>query len=231
MKSTVLALALAAIAAPSLAFEVTGGSVTLEYSTFADSALTDVNKTGISGSMEMGFSRSFAMQTDLSFVSFGTSGLDATNSTIHGIYHLNETTSLGAFIASEKIEDGSGTSYGLEVGHQSGALGYEAFLSRLDGGDTGTGYGVRGNYAMSDRLGLGLRLEGLNTGEFDVTRLSATGEFGLAGGAAVTAELGTVNLDDAGSEAFVALGFRYDFGAKRGATFSKRGLTDILPGF
>lgn len=231
MKTVVLPLALLVAASPAMALELVGGSVSLGYSGLADTMLDEINKTTLSGSVEIGFSQAVSVQGDLSTMNFGLSDMDATHIGLHGIYHLNEATSLGGFIGEDRLESADLSILGIEVGHQAGQMRMEGYLSRADSSaQDGMIFGLHAGYRLSDASEIGLRYDEINVDGFGASRVSAVGEFGLANGLAITGELGSADLDGLGSETFVGLGVKVDFGAERGATFSQRSVLDLLPG-
>jgi hypothetical protein len=231
MKLQALTVAFLLAASSAQAFEVTGGSIALGYSGFTDNLLSDVDKTTLGGQIEVGFSRDFSMQADLGFMNYGFSDFDAHNFGLHGIYHLSDTTSLGGFVGRDTIESEDLSIYGVEVGHQAGPLGLEAYLSIADAGvEDGTVYGLRAAYGITDSTEIGLRYDHINIDGLGASRLSVAGEFALSSGFAVTGEIGSADIDDSGSEGFFAIGAKFNFGANRGATFNQRSVLDLLPG-
>ncbi|MFT7058396.1 MAG: hypothetical protein ACJASV_000896 [Pseudorhodobacter sp.] len=235
MKVFVLLAAAAATFSPLIAHaEITGGQLTLSHSAFTDD--TDLSKTSLEGSMEFGFNRDVSIQGDLSFSQFNTSDLDITNIAAHGIYHLNETTSLGLFLARDEVSDGSADFVGLEAGHEAGALDLEGYLAIGDNeGTDGTIIGISGRHAMSDTVGFGASLD---HGNFDnvleVTRYSIDADYSFTPTTSLSAELGYTNFSvstlGSATEPYVKLGATIKFGAKRGSTFGKRSITNLLPG-
>lgn len=240
-KSIALALTGLFCATAAHAFEVTGGSVSLGYSGLTDGDLNDFNKTTLGGSLEFGVSQAFSLQGDLSLSKFGmtedaaavlgVSKIDSRSLGMHAIYHASENTSVGAFLGTDRIESTDLNFIGVEAGHQMGQFGLEGYLSRgkLEG-ITGTVLGLEGNYAVGEYTTLGLRYDNIDIEGFDSSRLSLTGEIGATPGFAVTGEIGNADLEDIGSELFMGIGVRVNFGAKRGATFRDRSVANLLPG-
>ncbi|MDO8882552.1 MAG: hypothetical protein U0934_12820 [Pseudotabrizicola sp.] len=233
MKHT-LSLALAGLFCASAvqAFEVTGGSLSLGYSSFIGSSpATDVNKLSLGSSMEFGLSQQFSVQGDFALTKFNATNLDNTNFGLHAIFHVNESTSVGAFIGRDRIEHENLNYFGVEVGHQAGAFGTEAFLTiAKDGGSNGTVIGVKGEYSLTDSAMLGARFDLLNVDGADAAKFAIIGEVAALPGLNLTGELGQARIDGIGSEAYVGVGVKVNFGAKRGATFDRRSIIDLLPG-
>jgi hypothetical protein len=231
MKRVTLSLALLVAATPALALEVVGGSVSLGYSGFTDDLLDDINKTTLSGSLEVGISRAFSVQGDLAIINYGLTDLDANNIGLHGIYHLSETTSIGGYIGQDSVESADLSILGIEAGHQAGPMMLEGYLSRAESsGEDGTIFGLRAAYGLSEDSEIGLRYDDINVDGIGASRISAVGEFGMANGFAITGELGSADIEGIGSETFFGIGVKVDFGAKRGATFSQRSVVDLFPG-
>lgn len=224
------ALAAALISHPVLAGEVTGGSIGIDYSAFTEDSYGTIDKTSLSGSLEYGFDRNVAVQGDLALTKFGLSEFDANNVTLHGIYHIDEATSLGAFIGRDTVESEGLTFYGLEAGHEVGQFAGETYIAYgEESGVDGTIFGLSGLYKANDALGLGMSYDRLDIEDADAHRVALEAEYRMQS-VVLTAQLGQAEIEDTGSETFFGIGARMTFGAERGATFGKRGLIELLPG-
>ena len=216
------------------AMELTGGSLAFGYSAFNDE--TDLNRTAIKGQAEVGFNRNLAAQLDLGSYNFGLVDETGTNFTLHGIYHLNAETSFGVFYARDDIFNGSADQIGIEAGFDvSEAFAAEVYASTGDNaGADGTMFGFDLGYDISDRVKLNAGLDHANYDlGTDLTRFSIGAEYNTGEYGNFYAEVGSLDISAFGlngSETYVGLGFRLDFGAERGATFGQRGLLDMLPG-
>ena len=230
-KSIALAFA-SLLCAPALhAFEVTGGSVSLGYSSLTDSDLNDINKTSLGGSLEFGIAREFSVQADLSLAKFGLTDIDSRSLGLHAIYHASENTSLGGFLGRDRIEDVNLDFIGVEAGHQMGRFGVEGYLGHAEAeGIDGTVLGLQGDYTLGEYSSVGMRYDNINVEGYDASRVSLTGEFGASPGFAITGEIGNADIESVGSEMFAGVGVRINFGAKRGATFRDRSVANLLPG-
>ncbi|MFT4150169.1 MAG: hypothetical protein QM656_08230 [Paracoccaceae bacterium] len=227
-----LALAAAGmlLAPAAQAVEVTGGSVALEYSGLIDSDTNDVNKATAKGSIEFGFDRAFSVQGDMAFTKFGLIDDSGNSLGLHAIWHLSDATSAGLYVGREEI-DGHSNFYGLEMGHGFDRFAGEGYLGRVeDGDDHGTAFGLRGDYSISDMMKVGMRFDTLNIEGTDLSRLSLTGEMALADNFTLTGEVGSADYDSGGSQTFVGVGVKMNFGATRGATFQQRGILEMAPG-
>lgn len=233
MKQT-LSLALAGLlcASAAQAFEVTGGSLSLGYSSFVGSSnATDVNKLSFGSAMEFAITPEIAVQGEFSHSKFDASGLDTSNVGLHGIYHLNHTTSLGAFIGRDRIDRRNLNYYGVEVAHQLGAFDTEAFVTiAKDGGRDGTVFGIKGDYALTDTATIGARFDHLNVKGADASKFALTGEVAALPGLNLTGEVGRGKIKGFGSDPYVGLGVKVNFGDKQGTTFGSRSVLNLLPG-
>ena len=227
-----LALAGTLCASAVQAFEVTGGSISLGYSSFVGGdGASEVNKVSLGSSLELGFSQHFSMQGDFALSKLGATELDFANFGLHGIGHLNENTSLGAFIGQDRLEGESLNYFGFEVGHQAGAFGTEAYVTFAEeSGVSGTVVGIKGEYSVSDTAMIGARFDNLNVEGFDASRFALTGEVVAMPGLSLTSEVGQARIRSLGSESYFGVGVNVNFGAKRGATFDQRSIVDLLPG-
>lgn len=215
--------------------EVTGGSLALSHSAYTDD--TSVANTALEGSVEYGFSRNFSLQGDLGYNSFHDSDTHLTNATVHGIFHINPSTSLGGFVGVDSSNSNSSTVYGLEFGHAvSGQTGVEGYVAQNeDNGADLTQIGLSGRYEMTPQVGFGASLDYGNFDiKADVTRFAISADYAVADNLRLSAELGEVDAKAfgfGGSEAYVKLGAKITFGANRGTTFGTRSLSRLLPGY
>ena len=217
-----LTAALAFGATTAQAVEVTGGSVGLSYSAFADE--TDLNQWGLEGSMELGFNRNLSLQIDAAYRDFDFTNIDSTLLGLHGIYHMNEATSLGVFYTLEDIEGEEADIFGLEAGYEVQQWQFEGYIANVDTdlGDATLG-GIKARYEMQEGFGL--------TG--DLSRFAIRLDRDVSVNTNLFLEVGSAKAEAGGvkiSEPFVGLGGEIAFGADRGTTFEQRGLTRLIPG-
>lgn len=228
-----VAAALLMVAAPAAA-QVTGGSLDIEYDFPTGGG--DLGGTTYSGAIEYSITRDFSISFDAAGYRLDNISNDATNLTLHGIYHLDDMTSFGAFIGSDALSDSDRQSlYGIEAGTEFGTAEVEAYVAAFDGADEdATLFGADGKYAFGNGFSA-IASYGLASGDSaDLSRLALGAEYEVSGGPEFYAEIGTVNADGFGvdaEETFIGLGARVAFGAERGTTFGQRSLFEILPGF
>lgn len=219
-------------AAPALSQQVTGGSLSLSHSAFVDE--TRVAKTALAGSVELGFSRSFSVQADLGFTDLNAVSETATTFTLHGVYHLSDTTSAGLFLGVDSVAGESEEFVGLEFGHQVGRSGFEAYVARAEeDGISGTMIGLSTRYEMGNSGGIGVSLDRAAVEGIRATRYSLNGDLTVADGMKLFGEVGALHGSVGGasdSEGYVKLGAKFTFGAKRGTTFGQRSILNVIPG-
>ncbi len=218
----------------SQAAELTGGSIDLGYSAFTDDS--DFSRVALRGQAEIGFSRSIAMQVDLGAYDFDTFNDTGYNFALHGIYHVNDAVSLGGFYSRDDIADGDGDIFGLEAGFDlSTNVAAEAYASTGDseGVDLDL-FGFDIAYGVTDAFEVNAGIDYAEVeGGADLTRYSLGVEFQTETAGNYYAELGSLDASFgglSGSEAYIGVGVRIDFGAERGATFGQRSFLDIIPG-
>ncbi|SDW20266.1 porin [Litoreibacter albidus] len=236
MKSSIHALAALALCAtiqPAAAFELTGGSVDLGYSAFADD--TDFSKLSLQGSVEAAFTRNFGAQLDLSYHDFNFVNDSGSNMTLHALYHVNEVASLGLFYGRDSDGSTDIDFYGIEGGYEFNNFDAEMYLATgEEAGISGNMFGLEGRYAINEKTGLGGSIDRVNfDGGVDATRIGVKVDHDLTETFNLNAEVGTARLSVpglSGTETFVGIGAQFKFGAERGTTFGKRGLLDLIPG-
>ncbi len=213
--------------------EVTGGEVTLSYSAFTDEG--DFNRTSLQGAIEYGFGNNFAVQADLGLHNFGASNEDSSTLTLHGIYHLDESTSLGAFVSRDRAAGENLTIYGVEAGRDFGRIDVEGYIAGFEeSGIDATLIGGKGRYAYTEQVGFGVGFDyGRIDSNVDLTRFGINADYQFANGPTVAGEIGQLDANAfglGGSEAYAKVSIGFEFGAKRGASFDNRSLTRLLPG-
>jgi hypothetical protein len=125
----VFAAILAPVFISPAAAEVTGGQVALSYSAFTNKG--SVNHTSLEGGANYSFGQNFSIQGDLGFHGFGTTNEDGSTVTLHGIYNLNDTTSLGAYVGHEPFSGGNINVYGIEAGKDLGRIDIEGYIGGM----------------------------------------------------------------------------------------------------
>ena len=227
-----LSAALAFGATTAQAVEVTGGSVGLSYSAFADD--TDFSRLGLDGSVELGFNRNLSLQFDAGYSDFDFVDEDSHLLGLHGIYHWDEATSFGAFYTREEALGGDADILGLEAGYEMLDWDFEGYLAHVDtdAGD-GTLGGIKARYALAEGFGISGSYDRLGSDGDDLSRFAMRLDREVSPTTNLFLEVGSAKVDVGGiseSEPFVGLGGEINFGADRGTTFDQRGLARLIPG-
>jgi hypothetical protein len=189
----------------------------------------------MAGSLEVGFTRAFALQFDAAYYSFNDVNESGRNVTMHAVFHTGSAASLGAFVGNDGFAGDNNTFYGVEGGMEFTGLNAEAYLSSVeDGGISGTLFGFNLHHDFGNEFGIRGRLDRASfDNDIDLTRLSVGLEYDVSPTAQLYGEIGTIDADFgglSGSESFIGIGAKINFGAQRGTTFKRRGLLEIIPG-
>lgn len=234
MKKTLL-MALCAVGTAHVAnaVEFNGGNAEIAYSAFTDDS--GLSRTAAFGSAEIGFSRMFALQGDLGVYRFNELGENGQNAALHAVFHINNAASLGLFVARDDLWDGNATYFGAEAGFEFSGIDTEVYLASADDDDvSGNMFGLDMSYGFQNNLGVRGRLDRIDfDNDVDLTRFSVGLEYHPNPSSTIYGEIGSLNADGyglSGSETFIGVGARINFGSDRGATFNSRGLLTLLPG-
>ncbi len=234
MKTTILVtLAAMGLAQSASAVEVIGGTAEIGYSTFtSDSSLS---RTIAAGGIEVGFSRAFSMQLDLAMYGLNTISRTGRNVTLHSNFHINDSGSVGLFLGSEDISGPNASYYGIEGGFELPEADIEMYLSREDDGASDVNqFGISVSHDFGNDLGISGKYDRASfNGGADLTRFSVGMDYNLSPTSKLYGEVGTLSASAvglSGSETFIGIGARINFGGGRGVTFNRRGLLDIIPG-
>ena len=219
-------LAVAASTAQAQSFGFTGGEISAEALAYSDGG--DIGSTAYSGALEFGITRQFSVAVDLGFYGLQTLDLQADTATVHGIYQFSDTVSLGVFYGQDRQDDNEATVIGLEGGTEFAGVAVEGYFAQLDGtGDNATLIGVSGEYGFSDSITALGSFHIADLGDASSNRLAVGGQYTIASGPDLWAEIGTLKVDDgatASNDTFISIGARIEFGAERGTTFGRRSL-------
>jgi hypothetical protein len=229
----VAVLAAAATTAQAQSFGFTGGEISAEALAYSDGG--DIGSTAYSGALEFGITRNISVAVDLGFYGLQTLDLQADTATIHGIYQLSDTVSLGAFYGQDRLDGSEATVIGLEGGTEFAGVAVEGYFAQLDGaGDDATLLGVSGEYGFSDSITALGSFNIADLGDASSNRLAVGGQYTIASGPDLWAEIGTMKIDDGATvsdDMFISIGARIEFGADRGTTFGRRSLFETGTGF
>jgi len=227
-------IALGIVSTPAMAVEISGGDINLKYSELdAEIFGEKLNSFSVDGAVELGFSPNFAAQLDLGYYNFGAIDDNGTTVALHGIYHLNDETSLGAFYGQDEL-DGDSDFYGIEAVYETGKFEVEGYIGSTDneGEDAGI-LGLYGAYGLTERLDVtgGYQIADLDDGSLD--RIEVGLKFKPVDEAVLSVSFGSAEVEafgESGSESFFSIGVEFPLGANKGATFGRRGILQLLPG-
>lgn len=226
-------LAAAAGSAQAQGFGFSGGEISAEAVAFGDDGA--VSSTVYSGALEFSINRGFSVALDLGFYGLETLELNAETATLHAIYQLNDAVSLGAFYGRDQLDGSNATVTGIEGGTEFSGVAVEGYVAKVSGdGDDAMLLGFSGEYGFSESISALGSFSTVSLGDINTTRLAVGGQYAIAGGPELWAEIGTFNADDGTSGAedtFLSVGARIEFGAARGTTFGRRSLFESTSGF
>lgn len=216
----------------------TGGQLGIEYNAPVDGG--DMGGTTYSLGGEYAISRTFAMALDATSYRLDNVETSVSNFTLHGIYHLNEKMSLGAFVGLDRLTDSRNTLYGVEFGTEvqgglfnTGPRDISGYIGFADGESSDSMFaGVGGNQRITDSIDLVADINWAQIDDESTWKGTATAEYHMANGPDFYGNLGVVETsDDPDMQIFVGIGARISFGAARGTTFDQRSLLESLPSF
>lgn len=230
----IAAALLAVVGSGAMAQGITGGSIGVEVTQPTD--FDEFVGTNYFGAIEYGINRQFAVSADVSSYRFDSLDQDATSATLHGVYHLSDTASLGLFYGQDKLEDDSSINiYGVEGGTEFMGGQVEGYVGMADNESDTMIYGVDGNYAFTESISLKGGAAFSDSGDDgSASTISVGAEYTITGGPSLYAEVGNVNVERGvidESETFVGIGARINFGTARGTTFGQRSIFEALPKF
>lgn len=233
MKHMIAALlSVQALASTAQAIEITGGTADLSWSAFTQD--TGISRTTLRGSLETGFSPGLGTQLDLSLYDFNARDLSAYNATLHGLYHATSTTTLGAFLGNEELENSTLDFYGLEVRHGFSSLTAEAYAAYgEEDGESASLFGLALHKDAGSNVRFGAEADFLDLDSAQVARLALNIGYKLNERASFYGEAGLLDYEAgplSDSRAFVGAGLKVGFGPSGGTTFGWRGMLAKVPG-
>lgn len=229
------------VAQSGYAFEFAGADFAGGYSAFFDQVNGEtLSRTSGEASLELTLGNRFGAQLDIGVQKFEQISDDiednSISSTIHGLYYLNDATTLGAFYGKETLEKAE--YLGVEAVYYGDRFDAEAYfglgaVQDFDGSleilglrgayGLGNSFDLIGSYSLAafdDVVDLSLYEIGLEYKYSDHIRVSAS-----YGRSNIAIENTETNVDD-----YFALEAEYSLGSARGATFGERGVLNLIPG-
>ncbi|TQS72735.1 porin [Rhodobacteraceae bacterium] len=234
MNKLLLATALAGgMPLAAMAADVNGASVGVSHYNYLGGE--DGNRTSIGGQLELGFTPQFAMQGDMMLNHFGDGAdLDGYSTGLHAIWNATPYSKFGLFAGFEDLDEGDVDLLGLEYGAQLNGVDFEAAYTRANGDSNINDsdiYNLSLKTPLTPQLDVGGRFDfaDIDNGN-NVRRFGVTGDYKLAGGYVLNGELGFVDPNHDDAESYIGLGIKAEFGGGD-ASFSRRGLAELIPGF
>lgn len=232
-KKAAIAAVISTVASPMFAQGFSGGDLSIEVT--APTENTSFSSTSYHAGLEYNINKNFAVAVTASRYGFGNSSAHANSATLHGIYHMNETTSYGFFAGRDSLNSIDVNHYGFELGTDLGRGNLGAYLGQaVSSGETVNILGVDGSYGFSNQFSLNGDLDQATNGSDSYSKASVGVSYEMNNGPEFFGDFGTVLVKSGGSSAdanFITLGARIDFGASRGTTFGARGSFEAFPSF
>jgi len=229
-KAVLSAACLAAMASPALAQGFTGGDLRIDAYSYSEG--DDFGAVNYSGGLEYALNRQFSVALEASSYDFGILSSSVTNITMHGIYRLNDGTSVGLFLGNESADgDDDLMLYGLEADYGSGPIELEGYFAIYDDDGSSNVLGANGSYRFTNNIAAIANIGIADVDGVSMNRISAGAEYSFDAGPSVYAEVGSLSIGDT-DDTFIGLGASIEFGANGGTTFDRRGIfASVIPGF
>lgn len=232
-KKAALTAVISTAASPLFAQGFSGGDLSMEFTTPTEN--TSTSGSTYSGGLEYSINRSIAVAVTASRYSFGNSSAHANNATLHGVYHMNEDTSVGFFAGRDSVNSTDVDHYGFEVGTDLGSGNIGGYFGQaLSSSDTINLLGADGSYDFTNQISLNGTLDHATDGSESYSKATVGVGYQMTNGPELFGNFGTVLVKSGSSTAdanFLTLGARIDFGASRGTTFGSRGIFEAFPSF
>ena len=210
---------LSVLATASGAQEFVGGTLGLEYTSF-DGA----DATSYTGEVEFAINRQFGVE--LNWNGASSDGETASRATLHGIYHMSNTSSVGAFYGQSVGGDVDASFYGIEGGTLLGGFSVGGYIGRedIDGTDATT-FGLNAEVPVYNAFELYFDSDLAFVDDVWAGTSEIGVQYNMSNGPEFFAHFGSLTASDGtttASEDYIGVGARINFGAKRGTTFEGR---------
>lgn len=226
MKITRSIIAAAFVALPATVFAqgFEGAEVSARLTALSNDRAIGV--ANYAGGFEFGLISGISVELDLASHDWrGISGRSNTV-TLHSIYELWPETSIGLYVAQERMEGDKAKMYGFEGATSLGGVSVDGHLGRWEAGSlSGSTFGLDASFALGQAFAVTGGLAALG-GDADLTTISLGGEYRFGVGPVVFAGVGH-ETEGSGSDTFLSIGARVELG--RGTTFGDRSLSVNRP--
>ncbi len=226
-KAVLTAVAMTALSTSAMAQGFSGGELTIDVQSFGegDSPIS----VNYSGALEYAVTHSISVAGAIGSYDYSLASGNVTNYSLHGILHINNQASVGAFLGSTSYEDESESFVGIEGGYEMNGFDLEGYTAFYDDDDKTSVLGVSGAYRFTDQIAAIGEIGYASIDGDNHNRISAGAEYTFAQGPSLYAELGRVGDVEASTDnTFIGLGASIEFGASRGTTFNRRGVFEAL---
>ncbi len=239
------ALMLSAAAAPVVAQDISGASVSGTYRSYTDDNI-DLDLTTFEAGIEVGITDQFALGGNIGTYNADNAD-DVFNATVRGSYKFSPTAAIGLFAAQDSDGDNEANIYGFEGGSRTQNSRFEAYYGVVDSDDIGdldiTVAGIGFEFSVSPGFALGLNYasqtidDGFDPGggepltDLTFSDTSIVARYSFANGPSVFAEIGQISASARTSTTlftstedaeYIGIGAEYSFGGNGGNIFSNR---------
>lgn len=241
----ITALLMTTAAAPVVAQELSGASVSGTYRSYTDDNV-DLESTTIKAGVEVDILSQFALGGNIG--TYNTDGTDNIfNATLRGSYKYSPTTAIGLFAAQDSDSVDDANIYGIEGGGRTPNTHFEAYYGVVESDDIGdvdvSVAGFNFEFAVGRGLALGLTYasqtidDGFDAGggepltDLTFSDTAVTASYSFTNGASVFAELGQISASASTESTFftsvetaeyIGIGAEYSFGGNGGTIFGNR---------
>lgn len=210
------------------AFEFTGGTFGVEYTSFPD--FDDLSATTYSTDVEFSINPSVSFALSMSSTSFDMDGpYDVTSSgtLLHAIYNVNDAVKLGAFVGNASVFYYSTDTYGIEAAYDLAGFELAGYAGAGEYVDIDTTLaGLSAGYAFSNGFGINAAVDRVvfddSFDDYTMTTSQIGVEYGFANGVTFYAEAGQYNSETdrySNEESFVNVGATFGFGPEGDTSF------------
>ncbi len=208
-----------------------GAELGIEFTDGTD--VEDIGGISYSGAVEaeVGYGISVALGATAYNYDVGEDSIS--NLTLHGIYAIDNATSLGFFIGQDNLDSESSDLFGAEFAYDFGLGDFEAYVGRAtdSADDDVTLFGVGGTYDLGSGFSFGGTIDRFSGDGFSASALELGGYYTLAQGPRFGVTFGQSNLDSGStdvSENFFGLQASVAIGPNGGTTFGRRGIYEVI---
>lgn len=208
------------------AFEFTGGSIGVDYTTYAD--IDDISATNLTSEIEFAITPLFSMALSMTSTSYDVNGpydLTTSSHTLHAIYNVNDALKVGAFVGKEGMFYYDADTYGIEASYDTGTINVAGYLGAGDMVDADISIaGLNAGYAFGNGFSVGAGVQNMKIDDYDYSLTTTSLEAGYAfgNGMSVYAEAGQYGFESgrySDDQDYVTIGANFAFGPNGGTSF------------